>query len=107
MENVFITLRLDLSNEASNGAGWYVQAVADANPVIEPTYIETDAASALAGAFLTALQTTDGELPQITPPHLVQSGNALITTTLQKQLEYAEEQAAKVAKLRRRLGIIP
>ena len=107
MEQLFLTLRLDLSNEAPAGAGWYVQAVADKQLVISPTYVDTEAATILGQNFLAALQTSDAELPPIPPTQLVQSGNGLIKDALERQLRYAEDQAAKIANLRRRLGMIP
>lgn len=107
MPNIFITLQLDLTKEAASGAGWYVRAAVDAQQAMPPTFITSEAASGLAGAFLTAMQSTDGELPQVTPPQLVESGNGLIKQALEDQLRYAEEQASRVGHLRRRLGIVP
>lgn len=108
MEQMEITLKLDLSPTAEKGAGWYIQATVDQeNRVIESTYIETTAANGLANAFVTALQSTDAELPQIMPTQLVASGNNLIKAALEEQLRFAEAQAAKIKMLRQRLGIIP
>lgn len=108
MEQMEITLKLDLSQSAPRGAGWYVQATADdSNQFIAPTYIETDAASGLAQAFVVALQSTDGELPQYLPTTLVQSGNNLIKAALEQQLHVAEEWASKIKMLRQRLGKLP
>jgi hypothetical protein len=107
MEKMEITLKLDLSSQASKGAGWYIEAtVDDTNQVISPTYIETDAASGLAAGFVTALQSSD-ELPQIVPTQLVASGNNLIRAALENQLRFAEEHATRIPMLRKRLGQIP
>lgn len=107
MEQMEITLKLDLSSGATKGAGWYIQATVDnTNQVIEPTFIETDAARGLAAGFVTALQSAD-ELPQIMPTELVNSGNNLIRAALEAQLRFAEEQAARIKHLRQRLGVVP
>jgi hypothetical protein len=106
MEQMEITLRLDLSPQASKGAGWYIQAATDQSNLIPPTFIETDAATALAAAFGVALQSAD-ELPQIMPTQIVASGNNLIEAALKEQLRLAEEAAGRIKFLRQRLGIIP
>lgn len=107
MEQMEITLKLDLSPTAPNGAGWYIQATVDSeNQVIQPTYIDVGAANGLAQAFGVALQSAE-ELPQIMPTQLVASGNNLIKAALEEQLRFAEAQAAKIKTLRQRLGIIP
>lgn len=107
MEQLTISLRLDLSNEASRGAGWYLGAVIDGTPVFHPVPISSEAAHSLSGALQTALQSSDDELPQVTIPQLVTSGERLVRQALETQLRYAEEQAKKVALLRRKLGQIP
>jgi hypothetical protein len=104
MKHIVLTLRLDLTPEASNGAGWYVQGAVDGNQVIQPLYIEATAALKLANEFQISLQTTDGELPSVSPVQLAQSGNGLINEALTEQLRYAEDQASRISNLRRRLG---
>jgi hypothetical protein len=104
MKNIVLTLRLDLTPEAANGAGWYIQGGVDGSLVMPPLFVESEAATKLAADFQVALQTTNGELPSVTPIQLVQSGNNLINEALKEQLRYAEEQASRIANLRRRLG---
>lgn len=107
MQHLLIALRLDLSKEAPNGAGWYLGAVIDGQPVIPPVPISSEAAHSLSGALQAALQSTDGEIPEVTFPQLVTSGERLVRAALEEQLRYAEEQAKKVALLRRKLGQAP
>ncbi len=106
MKQATITLYLNLTDEASHGAGWYVVASSDEGVLIKGIPVPPEAASGLAGAFLTALNASDEELPSTLPSQIVDAGNALIRQSLEAQLRTAEEAAAKIAMLRRKLAHI-
>lgn len=107
MDNLYITLRMDMTAQAPEGPGWYIDATDKSQRMIPLTSISTEAAQELAGAFQRALESTEGELPQITIPHLAQSASGLMRQALEKQLKFAEEQAAKIVTIRRKLALVP
>lgn len=106
MQRIWISLVMDLSDDASAGAGWYVRAQVDSNTAVEPTAISTESAYEAARAIQEALQSTDGELPQIPLPQLVESGSKLIRTALEDQIREYEAKAALIGPLRKKLGKI-
>jgi hypothetical protein len=101
MNKISIVLALDIQIESNspNGAGWYAQGIMDGKPVGELIYIPEDKAVAIA-------QLVNNEAVTSAQPHpveLVMSGNQLIKQVLPQQLQYAEDQATRVAMLRKRL----
>lgn len=107
MERIFLTLKMDLTNDAPEGAGWYLEASTDGQRLMPSMSITQEAAYNLATDFYRVMQESEHELPGFTPQQLVQSGNNLIRTALEQQLHYAEEQAARIASLRKRLAHMP
>lgn len=107
MKHFFLSLHMDLTESASDGAGWYLQVTTNEGVLLEPVSVSLEAAHQLASAAQTALQTTDGEIPSLTIPQLVKSASTLIENALAEQLQHAEEQASKITMLKRKLGQIP
>jgi hypothetical protein len=101
--NAYLTLYLDLTELAADGAGWYIGASLDGQQVMTPVAIEPDAALKLSMAIQSTIEGSESEIPSPSPAQIVLSGNGLIRSALQAQLDYAENQARKVAKLKRRL----
>lgn len=104
MERLFISLVMDLTDEAPNGPAWYVRAVADGHPLMEPTEISPSTAYEATRAIQEALQSTEGELPPVSLPQIAESGSGLIRKALATALEKAERQVAMVPELKRKLA---
>lgn len=100
MKDAYLTLRLNLSLDAPEGAGWYVYAIGDEQALLKPRRVGGVAAMELGEAFDQVATDSD----DLKPTAIVGSGNILITQTLQQQIEYAEGQARRIAQLRRTLA---
>lgn len=106
MQGFFLTLYMDLTPQAPEGPGWYLQATGTGGQepvrIIDPTYIAPEAAARLALSFDQGLGQHEGPSAH----DIVGSGTSLIETALQDQLAYAEGQARRIATLRQRLAAI-
>lgn len=104
MERLFLSLTLDLTDNAPEGAGWYLDFISDGGRIGDPIPITEEDAKRLAHSFHNAMHAVPG--PQEPPVfQLVDSGNQLIRQALEQQLKHAEQEAAKIAGLRKRLAL--
>src|ERR1700756_728806 len=99
MERLAITLTMDLTDEASEGAGWYISMFTDQGYMSPPIPVSNEIAASLGITFDAALKESRMDLPQIMPSQLVKSGDNLIRKALEDQLKHAESEAAKIAAL--------
>jgi hypothetical protein len=104
VERIELSLVMDLSDTSAEGAGWYLEIGMDGKALMAPMPVTIENAFVLANDFYRAMQTSPYEMPQFSPIQVVQSGSQQIQQTLQKQLEYAESQAAKIKTLRAKLA---
>lgn len=107
MERITIYIVLDLTDAGARGPGWYTAAWVDNQQVIEPTQIGASDAYDAARALHHGIESSDDELPPNPLPDLVEGGSKLIRSALEKQLEYAQAQAAKIHIIQKKLNTLP
>lgn len=107
MDSLTISLMLDLTTKAPEGPGWYLYAYNNEGYLIKGISISPTAAYEASRALQEAMQSTEGELPQIALPQIAESGSTLLREALNEALRHAEEQANKVDLLRRKLNSLP
>ena len=98
MSLISLTLYLDLRPEAPAGPAWYV--VGSLAPEAGPLPITDASVQDVMSAFIRAL----GQARTVDPVALYQTGNKEIEAELRRQLEFAENQAGRIAMLRTRLA---
>jgi hypothetical protein len=107
MERIYIALALDLTDQAPDGAGWYIDIFMDGKRLMAPMLVSANTAYELSQDFADAMQESPSELPSFSVMQIVQSGNQQIYDAIKRQLEEAEEAASKIAHLRRQLATAP
>lgn len=99
MQNIWLSLHLNLTHAAPEGPGWYVGGVRDEGVAILPsTRVDYQKAAEIAQIFETCFPTD-----HTTPSQIVESGNHLIHQAIETQLKEAEAQALRVTQLRKLL----
>ena len=96
MTVITASLFLDLRSEAPAGPGWYVFGSLKPDAAVE---VAPEAALEILEAFNRILRPGTVE-----PRTLLTTGNQEIAAELHKQLEFAENQASRIAMLRKRLA---
>lgn len=97
---------MDLTDDASEGAGWYLSMSIDDKLLMQPMPTSIETAYEFAQDFLNAMQRSTHELPNFSPIQVVQSGSNTIHARLKQQLAFAEEQASKIKTLREKISKI-
>lgn len=92
----WLTLQLDLSKTAPDGPGWYAYAAREGAVIIQPQRLEKDSLEIMKDAFGATL-----ESQEIAPSQIIESGENLIRQAIREQLQEAEAQALRIAKLRK------
>ena len=106
MDDYALILRLDISDNAPEGAGWYVYATgtgANGEQVLlrKPRRISGRHAMTLAMTMQHGDEEPTQDSPGSLPSQIVQSGNAKILQRINEQIAYAEDQARRIGQLRR------
>jgi hypothetical protein len=93
-----LTIYVDLRPEAPEGPGWYIFGTS----IHKAFRVSEETAKHLAEEFATALRTVTSL--KFKYGEVVETGNKAIEAELVTQLAFAEEQASRIAMLRKRLA---
>lgn len=97
MDDYALVLRLDLSDSAPEGPGWYIYATEGNNLLRKPQRIAGRNALDLAARIQSSLAPSQ----EMAPTQIIAAGNDKILQRIKDQIAYAEAQARRVGQLRR------
>lgn len=105
MDNPALILRLDLTDTAPDGPGWYLYATAQDDEgkgqiLIHPVRVSGKAAVDLALRLQHVIGTASGN-DSMTPTQIIGTGNQKVIQRIKDQIAYAEKQAQRIGNLRR------
>lgn len=103
MDDYALVLRLDITDQAPEGPGWYLYATGTGEDnkgqlIRKPQRISGKHAVTLALQMQQGLSLTQNEM---SPSQIVQAGSQRVVQRINDQIAYAETQAKRIGQLRR------